>query len=258
MKLFRFRILLHSLAGITLLALPLHATFAQGANAANVLNQMSAAFSGGKIVQNVQLSGNAIWHTGNLEDSGAATLTASSDGSSLMQLVLASAGQRAEIQTGSGLDATCQWAGADGVSHAINSVSCGRPVIWFMPTLSLQPSLLPSDLGVADLGMGTVGAVANTCRHLQSQLTLSGSPDPVSTDIAQMSKTDIGIAPNSLLPEVLVYSARPDGGAAIAIAVEVHFSDYRTVAGVQIPFLIQRYVNGSLQLELHLSSAEIN
>jgi hypothetical protein len=57
---------------------------------------------------------------------------------------------------------------------------------------------------------------------------------------------------------VLAYSIHPDNGAPVAIAIEVHYSDYHAVNGVQIPFLIQRYVNGALQLEIQVSSAQIN
>jgi hypothetical protein len=61
------------------------------------------------------------------------------------------------------------------------------------------------------------------------------------------------------LPAVLAYTVHPDNGAqGVTIAIEVHYSDYRTVNGVQVPFLIQRYVNGSLQLEISVSSAQIN
>jgi hypothetical protein len=263
MKLSRFSVLIHSIVGITLLALPTLGAYSQGAtpqreSSENVLGRLSAAFSSGKVVQSVQLSGNATWYAGNLEDTGTVILTASSDGSTQMQLALAATGQKTESQTGSGLSATCQWAGANGVAHAVNSVSCGRPVPWFLPSLSLQPSLLSSNLGVADLGMGTVGASTNTHRHLQGQLTFNGTPDALTADAIQMSKTDIGLNPTSLLPAVLSYSVRPDSGAPIAIAIEVRYSNYRAVSGVQIPFLIQRYVNGSLQLEVHVSSAEIN
>jgi hypothetical protein len=245
-------------AAITLLALTTPSAFSQAANATTVLEQLSAVFSGGKVVQQIQLSGNAIWHAGSMEDSGSVTLTASANGSSQMQLALATTGQKTESQIGSGLNATCQWSGNDGVSHAVHSVSCGRLVPWFLPALSLQPSLLPSSLGVVDLGMGTVGASANTYRHLRSQLILNGTSDAFTADAIQISKTDIGLNPASLLPAVLAYSVRPDNGAPVAIAIEVRYSDYRAVSGVQIPFIIQRYVNGSLQLEVHVSSAEIN
>ena len=118
--------------------------------------------------------------------------------------------------------------------------------------------MLPSELTVADLGTGTVGTSATLYRHLLSQWALTGVPASLTADVAQWSKTDIGLNPTSLLPEVLAYSVRPDNGAPLAIAMEVHYSNYRTVNGVEIPFTIQRYVNGALQLEIQVSAAQIN
>lgn len=248
--------------GIALLGLSSATAYAQGAasqglNANSAMSQLSAAFSGGKAVQRVQLSGNATWYAGSLEDSGTVTLTASADGSSLMQLILSASGQRSETQSGSGLNATCQWAGDDGIAHEIRSGSCWRPVLWFLPALTVQPSQLPSNIGVVDLGTGTVGSSTNAYRHLQTQLILNEPSNAQTTDIAQKITTDLGLDPVSMLPSVLAYSVYPDNGAPVAIAVEVRYSDYRAVNGVQIPFLIQRYVNGSLQLELRINSAEI-
>lgn len=73
-----------------------------------------------------------------------------------------------------------------------------------------------------------------------------------------LSTTDIGLDTVSLLPAVLAYSVHPDNGAPVSIAIEIHYSDYRTVSGVQIPFHIQRYVNGFLQLDILVSSAAVN
>lgn len=243
-------------AGVMLLAAPI--VFAQGASAGNVLAQLSAANAAGQVVQQIQLTGNATQYAGSSDDSGAVTLTASADGSSQMQVELASAGQRTESQTGSALNGNCQWAGADGVAHPIQSGACWRPVLWFLPAFSLQPSLLAANLTIADLGMGTVGAGETAYRHLQSQFMLTGAPASLTADVAQWSKTDIGLNPASLLPAVVAYSVRPDNGAPAAIAIEIHYSDYHAVNGVEIPFTIQRYVNGALQLQIQLSAAHIN
>jgi len=230
----------------------------QGAGASSVLGQLATAFSNGQAVQQIQLSGTATWNAGSLEDSGTATLTASSNGSSQLQLLLSNTGSRTETQTGLGLSADCQWAGADGVSHQTSSNNCWRPALWFLPALSLQPSLITSDIGVADLGVGPVGSGDNSSRHLQSQLLFAGFPAVVSGGFAQQSTIDLGLDPTSLLPAVLAYSILPDSGLSTPIAIEIHYSNYQTVNGVQIPFLIQRYVNGSLQLAISVNSAQIN
>jgi hypothetical protein len=258
MKRFRFTVLIHSFARIMLLALLTPAAFAQGASTANVLGRLSTAFSGGQIVQSVQLSGSATWYAGSTEDSGTVTLTASSNGASQMQLALAAKGQRTESKTGTGSNASCQWAGNDGVAHNVDLGNCWKPTLWFLPPFSLQPSQLPSNLGVVDLGIGTVGTSSTTYRHLQGQLNFSSLPNSLSTYLAQQGSADLGLDPVTLLPMVLAYSIHPDNGAPVAIAIEVHYSEYRAVNGVQIPFLIQRYVNGALQLEIQVSSAQIN
>jgi hypothetical protein len=224
----------------------------------NLLTQLTAAFSGSQVVQSVQLTGTATWYAGSQTDSGAVNLTASSTGSSQMQLDLDTIGQKVESQTGAGLVAECQWSGKDGVAHAVSQENCWKPTLWFLPAFSFQPSLIPGNLGTTDLGLGTVGSSADVYRHLQSQLVFSGPSGAPVTAISQQSTTDLGLDPTSFLPSVLAYSVFPDTGARIPIAIEVHYSNYQAVSGVQIPFHIQRYVNGSLQLDILVSSAQIN
>jgi hypothetical protein len=233
-------------------------TGSTGANATTLLNQLSTAFSGGNVVHQVQLSGNASWHVGSLDDTGSATLSAATTGASQVQLSFSASGTRIEAQSGQGSDQTCTWAGEDAVAHAIDPANCWRPVIWFLPPLSLQPSLLPSYLGAVDLGTGTVGFGTGAYRHLQGELVLPSLVSKLTTDIMQRSTADLGLDPTSLLPAVLTYSIRPDNGAPIPIAIEIHYSNYQAINGVQIPFTIQRYVNGSLQLEIAVSSAQVN
>jgi hypothetical protein len=231
---------------------------ATGTSAATLLSQLSKAFSGGTEVHQVQLTGNASWHAGSVNDTGSATLSAATTGASQVQLSLSSSGTRTEAQSGQGTNLACTWSGEDGVAHAVDAGNCWRPVLWFLPPLSLQPSLVPSFLGAVDLGTGTVGFGATSYRHLQSELVLPELTTKLAGDIMQRSAADLGLDPTTLLPAVLAYSIRPDNGAPISIAIEIHYSNYQAINGVQIPFTIQRYVNGSLQLEIAVSSAQVN
>jgi hypothetical protein len=249
--------------GITLLAsaslsMSAQQTGGQAAKTPTLISQLAAAFSGGQVVQQVQLSGSATWDAGSLHDSGTVNLTAAASGSSQVQLSLDSSGQRTETEAGTGLGEVCQWAGADGTAHTISADSCLKPAVWFLPSLSLQPSLLPSYLELTDLGPGTVGNSTNVYRHLQGQLLFTALPSTPATEIAQESTTDFGLDPLTLLPAVLAYAVHPDNGAASTVSIEIHYSNYRAVNGVQIPFHIQRYVNGSLQLDILVNSAQID
>jgi hypothetical protein len=93
---------------------------------------------------------------------------------------------------------SCTWAGEDGVVDAIDPGNCWRPEIWFLPPLSLQPSLLPSYLGALDLGTITVDFGAATYRHLQAQLVLPDLATILEAPIMQRSTARSG--PRSRLP----------------------------------------------------------
>jgi len=225
-------------------------------SAGPVLTQLSNAFSGGQTVNNVVLQGNATWQAGSLQDSGPVTLTASSSGTTQVQIALSALGVRTESESGQGSAQSCTWSKADGVSHEVSSTNCWKALLWFLPALSLQSSSMSASLGIADMGTGTIGS--GTYRHLQSQLVFSDTPQSITSQVMQFSTTDLGLDPVSLLPSVLTYTLYPDSGSSTPIAIEIDYSNYTAVSGVQIPFTIQRYVNGSLQLAITLSSAQIN
>jgi hypothetical protein len=230
------------------------------ANASSALAQLYAAFSGSHAVHSVALSGEATWYAGSLEDSGPITLTAADNGSAQMQMDLAATGQITESQTGLGSGAQCYWSGKDGVVHSVDAGDCWRPALWFLPPLFLQPSVLSNEQLLVDLGAGTVGTGETVYHHVQGQIVPSAASTPSRglRALAQRTTADIGLDPTSSLPVVLVYSVHPNGGAHIPVSIEIHYSDYRAVAGVQIPFHIERYVNGSLQLDIQLSAASAN
>lgn len=237
---------------------PAQGANAQGAASGNVLAQMSAAFFGEQVIQRVQLSGTATWHAGSLVDTGTVNLTASAAGTSEMRLIFADTGQRTETQTGAGLSADCQWMGADGVPHEVDSGNCWKPMLWFLPAFSVQSSILPSYLRAVDLGMGTVGSGTNVYRHVQGTLVPTNLPNALMANIAQQSTSDLGLDPASLLPSVLTYQIHPDNGSQVNIGIEIRYSEYRQVNGAMIPYRIQRYVNGALQLDIQLNSAQLS
>ena len=229
---------------------------ASSADATAVLAQISNAFSGNKPVSHVQMSGNAIWYSGGSQDTGTATLTASASGGAQMQLSMTQKGTWTETQSDIGFGMNCGWSGSDGVAHSGDALNCLKPVVWFLPSLSLQSSRIPSGVGAADLGMGTVGS--GSYHHLQLQAVLSDMPNQLLTDSVQASTVDIGLDPHTLLASVLRYQVHPDNGAQVQIPIEVRYSNYQTVNGVVVPFTIERYLNGSLQLQITINSASIN
>lgn len=219
-----------------------------------LLEQVVAAFSPHPVTS-IRMTGIASWHSGGSTDSGSATLLASVDGSSQIQLSLASKGLWIESQSAVSPTMICGWQGNDGVQHSGNLVNCIRPTIWFFPSMLLQSLNSRQAISAIDLGLGPVGETG-TYRHLN--LAFSTFPNQVLEITGAANPVDLGFDPNTLLPAVLAYDVLPDSGGDVLIPIEVHFSNYNLVDGVQVPFLIQRYVNGSLQLEIQVSSAQVN
>jgi hypothetical protein len=150
------------------------AVASQPSDATAILQQVTQIFSGGKAIHQIQLTGNAEWHAGSMEDSGPATLTASASGSAQMQLSLAKKGLWTESQTDVNAGMGCQWTGNNGIAHDGDALNCTRPAVWFLPSISLQSAMIPSEVGVADMGTNTVGS--GTYRHLQAQAVFSSVP----------------------------------------------------------------------------------
>jgi hypothetical protein len=235
-----------------LLTMP-HLGSAQAA-IAPVVSQVVAAFSA-QTVSSVQISGTATWYAGGLTDAGNALLTANSNGSAQMQLSLNSKGQWTESQTAVGTSMSCGWIGNDAVQHTGNLINCLRPVVWFIPPIFLQSLTLTSTISVTDLGVGPI-ASAGSYRHLHC--FFSTFPDPVTESAAAENPVEIGVDPNTFFPAVVSYQVQPDNGANVLIPIEIRLSNYNQVNGVQVPYLIQRYVNGALQVSIQVTSVQVN
>jgi len=50
----------------------------------------------------------------------------------------------------------------------------------------------------------------------------------------------------------------PDNDAGSDIPTEIRFADYRNINGVQMPFRIQKLVQGSLFIDIVISQATMN
>jgi len=220
-----------------------------GQTSPSVLANAASAFSNGKAITQVTLNATAQWTAGSDEEAGNATLTANADGSYSVQLQLGQS-ERTEAQTSFASGQSCTWAGADGVAHAVAAHNCMGSMAWFLPQVALfgnqQPSAVATSIQSATLGDGA------TVLDVGQQIT------PADALVTHLSSMDLYLDPTTYLPNGLAFNIHPDRNAAADIPVQVVFGNYQTVNGVSIPFHIQRYVNGSLQLDLAVTQASAN
>jgi hypothetical protein len=241
-----------------------------------LLQKSLVAMTGGIAVTDVTLTGTARRIAGSDDETGTATLKATSLGDSRIDLSFPS-GERVEIRNHSALPlpgalppglptaaaSTAQPAGAwsdpEGGIHPIASQNVATQPAWFVPALTI--SKLTSSPGWVFSYVGPETRDGQSVVHVeavQPPPTTANLPQNFAALIHHLSQMDIYLDPSSLLPLAFAFNLHPDDDASVDIATEIRFSDYRATSGVQMPFHVQKYLNNSLVLDLQVDSATAN
>jgi hypothetical protein len=213
-----------------------------------------AALSGSISVADVTLSGTATQIAGSDAETGTVTLKVAGSSDSRIDLNLSN-GPRSEVRNVSNSAPTGSWAGTDGVSHAFPMHNCMTDAAWFAPQLSVLSQL--SDPNLAVLYVGQESRDGTIVQHLHFETPQSSSVDPTGM-LRHLSAEDVYLDASSLLPVAITFNTHPDNDAGTDIPVEIDFSTYTQVNGAQIPFHVQKFLNGSLFLDLVVQSAVLN
>jgi hypothetical protein len=227
------------------------------AQALALAQQAQAALFGSGTVSDITLTGTATRTIGADSETGNFTLKALGDDQSRFDIVL-SAGTSSEIYNVSATSNSPQglWIDSSGAVQPIANHNCLAGEIWFFPALSIVGDLANPATLVSYVGPETKNGAS--VQHLTYSMaiprTVSG-PDPL---IAQLSRTDVYLDSSTLLPVAITYSVHPDNNYLVNIPVKIDFSSYQAVQGVQTPFHVQRYFNGTLLYDLTVQSATVN
>lgn len=221
--------------------------------ALTLLRNSLVALTGGKSITDVTLTGTARRIAGSDDESGTATYNAIS-GANRLDLSF-SGGAHSEIANSTGAFPRGSWSGPDGVAHPMalhnltNQASIS-PAFTLFALTSAQNSVVTLVGEEAKNGAPVYHISAS-----QQFPRMRGSRAALSQRISQI---DIFLDASTLLPVALDFNSHPDNDAALDIPAELLFFDYRTVNGVQIPFHVQKFLNGSLLLDLQFASARLN
>jgi len=206
------------------------------------------------VVSDVTLTGSARRIAGSDDESGTATLRALSSGAARLDLSLLS-GTRSEFRSPLSEFPTGGWSGPDGVVHAIPYHNLIGDWGWFPVFTLANASTVQSSVLTL---VGTETRNGQSVIHVtEFQQFPNLTPDNAAL-MQHLSQIDIFLDSATLLPSVVSYNAHADRNVLRDIPVEIHFSDYRTVNGAQIPFHIQKFQNNSLLLDLQFQSATLN
>jgi hypothetical protein len=203
-------------------------------------------------VSAVQMTGTATRTYGSDQQTGTVILQASANGQSSMELDLAK-GTFVETQSASTpFEGQCSQIGVDGLAHASAVHNCWRGTVWFLPQIALQ-----TGAGWADNIAAAAVAPDGTANIHYSRRPAGTMSDQTASVIAQFSGFDLSLDATGH-PLVLKFNAHPDDDSSTDIPTEIHFSDYRLVNGVTVPFRIQKFINNGLVLDLEITGVQIN
>ena len=227
--------------------------YSQAVAGPSLLAPTAAAFASGTQFSSIQLQGTATFHAGSLIDQGAIALSVQSSGQTSMRFEGQTAGVRTESQDSIAPGMQCAWAGPNGVSQIVPPENCRKPFAWFLPASSIGLVSSFPNVTVTDLSISPVGNVSG--HHFR----IAWSTPSQNSRLQQPRTTDLGVDPTTSLPIALEYHLLSDGPVTVptSMTIDIQYGDYRVVNGLSIPFSIQRYVNGSLQYDIQITSANI-
>jgi hypothetical protein len=217
--------------------------------AISLLTQSAAKLKGNAALSDVTLSGTARRIVGSDDDAGTVTLKALSTASARLDFTFASGATR-EVRNNLTTGPVGSWCGSDGALHPLAYHNVLTDPSWFFPVFAVNRVLNGNQNAIVYMGRETRnGEVVEHVSVSQS------SSVPL---LVHLSHVDYFLDSSTLLPSTIAFNTHADGNALLDIPVEISLSDYRTVDGVQVPFHIQKFLNGSLFLDIQLSSVTFN
>jgi hypothetical protein len=214
---------------------------------ASIVAQETAVLCPQGSITDVLLTGTASWTMGSDSETGQITLKARATGQSRVDLVLGTV-SRSEIRINDPL--TPQFETLAGGQWTTRAVHNGWvDANWFFPALSA--------LVVGPQNGFALGSISDVS-HVFSQFQIANQKPAITSQIQGLSTVLYDLDPSTRLPVGVHFSAHPDENLLANIPVDVQYSDYRVVNGLQVPFRIQRYFNGTLQLDITISAVTIN
>jgi hypothetical protein len=220
-------------------------------SALNLAGRALQAIAGRTALTDITIQATANYVAGSDEETGTATLVARGNAQSLITLNL-SGGERQEIRNGT----AGVWIGADGTAHAMATHNCFIDADWFFPALSFTALASDPTLVITLAGQQAFGD--QQVYHLIILHNLPGTSPATVSLIQRASAIDIYLAAVTLLPVAVDFNIHADSDANLNIPVEIRYGAYQQMGGIWVPTRIQKYLQGSLLLDLTVTNVAVN
>jgi hypothetical protein len=163
-------------------------------------------------------------------------------------------GTRTEIRDASTGTLLGRWVIQTGGSGAFAYHNSLTDAVWFFPVLGSLAG--GSNVVFSYVAQETLNNSA--VQHIQSSGSQPVQPPSSGPTLQQLSTMDFYLDATTFLPTAIAFNVHPDTNAAANIPVQVVFSNYQNIGGVNVPMHIQKYLQGTLQIDITISSATFN
>jgi hypothetical protein len=211
-----------------------------------------AALTSGNVVTDVSILGTVTSFAGSDIETGTATLLGR--GTSESKIVLSvKDGTKTEIRNAANGSPQGKWLNPDGTSGLSAWHNCQTDAIWFFPELSSLANFSSTGFIFSNVGQESWNGLS--AQHLR---IYQAWPAATPLRIQNLGAIDFYLDPVSFLPLAVDFSIHPDNDTKTSIPEEVRFANYQLVDKIQIPFHVQRLINGGLSLDIVVTSATVN
>jgi hypothetical protein len=219
--------------------------------ATTVASQSLQAAAGTTSLTDATLQGRVNYTAGSDEDSGNFTLEVKGNQESKLALNLSS-GQRGEIRQGQ----VGAWVDTAGVQHPMALHNCWMDASSLFPAFSVWGALNDPQVKAVYVEQTLKDGV--TVDHLQLTRAIGGQTPDMTAESQNLSLVDLYLDAATHLPVALDYNTHPDNDLTLNIPVEVQFSGYQKLGGILVATHVQKLLQGTLTLDLYISSVTIN
>lgn len=225
--------------------------------AVKLLSASVSALANGTSINDVTLTGTVTRTAGSDVETGSVTLSALGGTAGRIDFVL-SGGNRSEIVNQTQGAPAGRWSEPDGTTHPMAPHNCWIPAGWFVPALALAEALNDPSVMVTYIGQETQdGLVVQHVRFTRLLAAQSGSATAPAA-MESLNVADVYLDASNGRPVELDFNIHPDDNAAVNLAVEVQYSNYQQLNGILVPEHIEKLINNSLFLDMHITSANLN
>lgn len=227
----------------------------QDPTALGLINQGLALLNGGTTLSDVTLQASVTYTSGSDVETGTGTLQALNDVYGLVILNLTD-GQRQYIRDVQGGWPLGAWVDVNGQVNSYAPQNCWTDAAWFFPGLIFTSVPGNAQVGLVNLGAGTWNGSA--VNQVQLYQWLSAQNAAIASAVQGYGTEEVYLDPTSSLPLAIDFNVYSDNGAPGAISGEIQYSNYQTVQGMTVPYQVQRLVNGTVVLNITVTSVVVN